>query len=245
MHKHLQDIDEMLDFLDLHVMGRSLKAIMKSNNYSSYDPLQLFRAILSEEYMFQLNASIDRNLKLAKLRGSDAQIGNLKTGNGRLYQDSTIKQLSSLEFIADRKNIAIFGESDAGKTYASKAFGIEACRNGYRTLFTDFTDLIDYLYILKSTDMNKYKKKLNFYSRIQVLILDDFLITHLGNDRSLILFSLIKNRDELGTSTIITSQYDPSTWVSFLESDGNFAMGDSIRRRLLNNGYTLLIEKAV
>jgi hypothetical protein len=38
---------------------------------------------------------------------------------------------------------------------------------------------------------------------------------------------------------------DNSTWVSFLESDGNFAMGDSIRRRLLNNGYTLLIEKAV
>ena len=94
--------------------------------------------------------------------------------------------------------------------------------------------------------MNKYKKKLNFYSRIQVLILDDFLITHLGNDRSLIFFSLIKNRDELGsTSTIITSQYDPSTWVSFLESDSNFAMGDSIKRRLLNNGYTLLIGKAV
>ena len=83
------------------------------------------------------------------------------------------------------------------------------------------------------------------YSDIQVLILDDFLIAHLGNDRSLILFSLIKNRDELGTSTIITSQYDPRTWISFLESNGNFAMGDSIRRRLLNNGYTLLIEKAV
>jgi hypothetical protein len=31
-----------------------------------------------------------------------------------MYQDSTIKQLASLEFISDRKNIAIFGESDAG-----------------------------------------------------------------------------------------------------------------------------------
>ena len=82
-------------------------------------------------------------------------------------------------------------------------------------------------------------------SRIQVLNLDDFLITHLGNDRSLVLLSLIKNRDELGTSTIITSQYDPRTGISFLVSDGNFAMGDSIRRCLLNNGYTLLIEKAV
>jgi DNA replication protein DnaC len=245
MNNLLQEIEQMLDFLKLHTMGKSLKTIMKSNDYSSYDPIQLFRDILSDEYIVQLNTSIDRNLKLAKLTGSDAQIENLKTGNGRMYQDSTIKQLASLEFISDRKNIAIFGESDAGKTYASKAFGIQACKNGYRTLFTDFTNLIDYLFMLKDADMNKYKKKLNYYSRIQVLILDDFLITHLGNDRSLILFSLIKNRDELGTSTIITSQYDPRTWISFLESDGNFAMGDSIRRRLLNNGYSLLIEKAV
>lgn len=35
--------------------------------------------------------------------------------------------------------------------------------------------------------------------------------------------------------------YNPSTWVSFLESDGNSAMGDCIRRCLLNNGYNLLI----
>jgi len=245
MNNLLQEIEQMLDFLKLHTMGKSLKTIMKSNDYSSYDPIQLFRDILSDEYIVQLNTSIDRNLKLAKLTGSDAQIENLKTGNGRMYQDSTIKQLASLEFISDRKNIAIFGESDAGKTYASKAFGIQACKNGYRTLFTDFTNLIDYLFMLKDADMNKYKKKLNYYSRIQVLILDDFLITHLENDRSPLLFSLIKNRDELGTSTIITSQYDPRTWISFLESDGNFAMGDSIRRRLLNNGYSLLIEKAV
>jgi DNA replication protein DnaC len=83
------------------------------------------------------------------------------------------------------------------------------------------------------------------YSRIQVLILDDFLISHPGNDRSLILFSLIKDRDELGTSTIFTSQYNPRTWISFLEINGNFAIGDSIRRRPVNNGYPILIEKTV
>jgi len=184
MNNLLQEIEQMLDFLKLHTMGKSLKTIMKSNDYSSYDPIQLFRDILSDEYIVQLNTSIDRNLKLAKLTGSDAQIENLKTGNGRMYQDSTIKQLASLEFISDRKNIAIFGESDAGKTYASKAFGIQACKNGYRTLFTDFTNLIDYLFMLKDADMNKYKKKLNYYSRIQVLILDDFLITHLERSKN-------------------------------------------------------------
>jgi len=59
-----------------------------------------------------------------------------------------------------------------------------------------------------------------------------------------IVFSLIKKRDELGTTTIITSQYDPSDWNKFMQENGSYVMADSIRRRLLHNGFTVLIEKA-
>jgi len=244
MSKNTKDIEEMLDYLNLYSMSKSLSKRVRSTDYPSYNPIQLIREIVSDEYTSQLNQSIERNLRLAKLKGSDAQIENLKTGDGRLYHDLTIKQLSTLEFISDRQNMSIFGESGVGKTYASKAFGVEACRNGYRTLFTDFTDLIDTLCIVKREDLKLFHKKLRFYSRIQVLILDDFLITQLDEERSIILFSLIKKRDEQGTSTIITSQNKPSAWTSFMEGNGNFAMSDSIRRRLLNNGYTVLIDKA-
>lgn len=244
MAKQTQDIEEMLDYLKLHTMSKHLEERIRAREYASYDPVQFVREIVSEEYTEQLNRNIENNLRRAKLRGCDAQIENLKTGNGRLYQDQIIGQLSTLEFIADRMNVAVFGESAAGKTYASKAFGVEACKQGYRTLFTDFTDLIDFLCVLKREDLKKFYKKLQYYSRIQVLILDDFLINQLDEERSVILFSLIKKRDELGTSTIITSQYEPSAWTDLIEGDGSFAMGDSIRRRLLNNGFTLLIEKA-
>jgi len=111
-------------------------------------------------------------------------------------------------------------------------------------MFTDFTDLIDNLCVIKRENLKKFQKKLIFYSRIQVLILDDFLINHLDEERSVIVFSLIKKRDELGTTTIITSQYDPSSGNNFLQENGSYAMADSIRRRLLNNSFTVLIEKA-
>lgn len=245
MAKQTKDIEEMLDYLNLNTMSKSLSEKIRSTEYPSSDPIQFFRDVVSDQYVEQINNDFARSLRLAKLKGTDAQIELLQSGNGRKYHDPTIKQLATLEFIADRKNIAIFGESSAGKTFASKAFGVEACRNGYRTLFTDFTELIDILYILKNEDLRSYMKKLTFYSKIQVLILDDFLINQLDEERSVILFSLVKKRDELGTSTIVTSQYEPKTWSSFLESNGKFAMGDSIRRRLLNNGFTILIEMAV
>ena len=53
MSKHIKDIEEMLDFLKLHTMGRILKAIIRSDDYSLYDPVQLFREVISEEYTVQ------------------------------------------------------------------------------------------------------------------------------------------------------------------------------------------------
>lgn len=244
MAKHTDDIEQMLDYLKLDVMRSSLSRKIRSTEYPLYNPIQLIREIVSEEYTTRLNNTIDKSLRLAKLKGSDAQIEHLTTGNGRLYQDHIIKQLATLEFVSDRQNIAIFGESGVGKTYCSKAFGVEACKNGFKTLFTDFTDLIDTLCVMKQEDLKQFRKKLVHYSRIQVLILDDFLINHLDEERAVIVFNLIKKRDEFGTTTIITSQYEPSTWTTFMEKNGNYAMADSIRRRLLHNGFTVLIEKA-
>jgi DNA replication protein DnaC len=234
----------MLDYLKLDVMRSSLSRKIRSTEYPSYNPIQLIREIVCDEYTNRLNNSIEKGLRLAKLKGSDAQVEHLKSGNGRLYQDHIIEQLSTLEFVSDRRNVAVFGESGVGKTYCSKALGVEACKNGFRTLFTDFTDLVDTLCVVKQEDLKQFRKKLLHYSRIQVLILDDFLINHLDEERSVIVFNLIKKRDELGTTTIITSQYEPSTWTTFMEKNGNYAMADSIRRRLLNNGITVLIEKA-
>lgn len=76
------------------------------------------------------------------------------------------------------------------------------------------------------------------------MILDDFLINYLDQERSVILFSLIKMRDERGTTTIATSQYELSDWNNFVEANNNYAIAGSVRRRLLNNGFTILIEKS-
>lgn len=78
-------------------------------------------------------------------------------------------------------------------------------------MFYRFTDFIDYLFMLKDADMKKFNKKIGSFSRIQVLILDNFLISYLSNHRILNPSSFIENCDELGTSTIITSQYNPRT----------------------------------
>ncbi len=60
--------------------------------------------------------------------------------------------------------------------------------------------MLDYLTILRM----HYSQNLG---KIQVLILDDFLITHINEERASILFQLIKLREVCGTSTVVTCQY--------------------------------------
>ena len=244
MAKNTADIEEMLEYLQLDRMAEGLDRLARTPGFPSFTPIQALRELITEEYVAQKNYRTEKSLRLGKLKGCNAQMENLRTGNGRIYNDNIISQLATLEFIQDRRNLCILGESGAGKTYAAKAFGVAACNADYRVHFADFTMLLDDLCILKRRDLAKYQKKVRYFARIQVLILDDFLITHIEEERAIILFTLLKQRDELGTSTIVSSQYNPETWSRYLGVSDDYAMPDGIRRRLIDQGFVLLVEKA-
>ena len=128
-------------------------------------------------------------------------------------------------------------------TRTSQAIGAECCRGEYKTYFTDCTTLIDELLIMKTSDPAKYNKKLKYFGKIQVLILDDFLITHINEERASILFQLIKLREVFGTSTVVTCQYPADDWGDFMGEQNEPALSDAIRRRL-TSGFILNIETA-
>ena len=89
----------------------------------------------------------------------------------------------------------------------------------------------------------KYNKKLKYFGKIQVLILDDFLITHINEERASILFQLIKLREVFGTSTVVTCQYPADDWGDFMGEQNKPALSDSIRRQLTSS-FILNIETA-
>lgn len=237
------DLMEMIEYLELFSLEERLKSLLDSPKFAGLTSEQFLRELISAEYESRKEQRIDRLLRSSKLGKNNALVSNLKSGNGRIYNENLVKQLKSLSFVEKRLNICIFGESGIGKTYAAKALGAECCRNEYKTYFTDCTALIDELLILKNSNGIKYKQSLNKFGKFQVLILDDFLITHLNEERSSILFQLIKIRENNGTSTIVTCQYPATDWGDFMGSQNEPALSDAIRRRL-TSGFILNIESA-
>ena len=152
------------------------------------------------QYITTLNTRFETNLWLSSLTNKGAKAENLKTGNGRIYNDATVEQILKFHFAENRQNVGIYGVTGAGKSYFLSACCVEACRRNYRCKFVDYSDLLDELIVLnRQEDLHKYRKRIRYYARIQLLFIDDFAISRYSKEGIRILYHLIKLRDDLGT----------------------------------------------
>ena len=245
MKSDYSDIIEMLEFVNLPIASGHFSELMRSPDLTNYNAVQLLREVLEEQYLDKAATKFETNLRLSSLINKGALIENLKTGNGRIYNDAVVEQLQSFAFAEDRLNVGIYGITGAGKSYFLSAYCVEACRRNYRCKYIDYSDLLDELIILnRQEDLSRYRKRIKYYAKIQLLFIDDFAISRYSEEGMKILYHLIKMKADFGTSTLFTSQYSPDEWGKYLSDEKEcYGKLDGIRRRL-TTGFTILIEKA-
>ena len=244
MSESNHDIDRMFEDLGMTASLQRWKEILKSPELGNYSAQQMLREVLTPQYVETLNTRYTTNLKFSKLIDKCAQVENLKTGNGRRYNDTVVRQILTFSFVPDHLNIGIYGKTGAGKSYFMSALCNEACRQNYRCMYLDYSDLLDELLILaQNKDLARYSKKLKYYSRLRILFLDDFAISRYSEDGVKIVYHLLKTRTDLGYPTVFTCQYAPSEWGDKLSDDPEcYGKLDGIRRRL-TTGYTVEVVK--
>ena len=237
------DIGEMLDGLGLTTAAIRWNQILNNPELGNFTAQQLFREVLTPQYIEFKNNQYETNLKFSRLIDKSARIENLKTGNGRKYNDEVVQQILTFRFASSGLNVGVYGKTGAGKSYLMSALCNEACRRNYRCMQRDYCDLMDELLVFSRTDLTKYSKKLKYYSRIRLLFIDDFCISRYSEDGIKILYHLLKTRADLHYSTVFTSQHEPSEWGKKLSDDPEcYGKLDGIRRRL-TTGMTIEIVK--
>ena len=238
------DIGEMLDGLGLTTSAIRWRSILESPELGNFSAQQLLREVLTPQYTEAMDRRYETNLKFSKLIDKQAKVENLKTGNGRRYNDDIVQQILTFRFVSKGHNVGIYGKTGAGKTYCMSALCNEACQQNYRCKLVDYCDLLDELMILaQKKELEKYSKRLKYYSRIRLLFIDDFCISRYSEDGIKILYHLLKTRSDLGYPTVFTSQYAPNEWGQVLSDDPQcFGKLDGILRRL-TTGFTVEIVK--
>lgn len=217
MNNTNSDIYEMLDTLSLPVAAQRFSELTQSPELVNYTAFQFIREVLEPQYTETLNRRFETNLRLSSLINKGALTENLKTGNGRVYNDATVQQVLGFHFAENRQNVGIYGVTGAGKSYFISACCVEACRRNYRCKFVDYSDLLDELIVLnRQKDLNRYRKRIKYYARIQLLFIDDFAISRYSEEGIKILYHLLKLRDDLGTSTLLAANTHPMSGESNL-----------------------------
>lgn len=204
------------------------------------DRLTLIAELIGPQFQEKVSTTLKNHLTAAHLKGSPEELSDCVDSDKREYLPAGITEvLSSFGFIERGYNVCILGESDSGKSYLAKAIGIKAC-NRYNVGYFHSEELLESMVALKEQDYDKYARKMKKYLKWELIILDDFLLHTITDEREIkILFELLEKRNEQRKSTIVCSQRDPDNWKAMILNDEVSA--NSIMKRATKH-YTIKIN---
>ena len=180
----------------------------------------------------------NRLLKMAKLHNTVANLDELEYHPQRNLDKITIDRLGTCDYIRTHSNVVIIGAAGTGKSFISRALACRACEHGYRTKVVAFPALMRELSHHYKTDTLKYEKRIRYYSKFPLLLIDEWLCQPPEKQWTSIILELMENRyDE--TSTIICTQLPTENWPTVV---GNVALGEAILGRVLAASFTLRLE---
>jgi DNA replication protein DnaC len=235
-------VDELND-LGLPNMAATLDTLYHSEKFLNMDHLTLISELIEPEYRDKISKRINNRLRSSRLIGCPQELSKCTDSKDREYLPSGITGvLSSLDFIESGLNICILGPSDSGKSYLAKALGIRACDN-YRIEYHHCETFLEEMVALKLRDYRKYQRNIKRQLNLDLLILDDFLLHTITDEREVkVLFEILEKRSELSKSTIICSQREPKSWASMILNDE--VSSNAIMKRATKH-YTIVINTKV
>jgi len=119
------------------------------------------------------------------------------------------RELTSCEYIRERRNVIFLGKSGTGKTHMATALGLEACKNNYLTRFVTCYGLVNEL--IEAREERDLQRLLKRYSRYDLLILDELGYIPFSREGAELLFQVLAERYEKG-SVMITSNLGFADW---------------------------------
>lgn len=188
------------------------------------------------EYNSRKNNRLKRLIRSAAFDQSGASIADINYASGRRLDKAMICKLSTSEYIVDAHNIIIMGATGTGKSYLACALGMEACKQHYSVKYVRLPDLLADIAVARG--LGTYKKLMNTYRMVKLLILDEWLLTPLSDIESKDLFELIHARHKRA-STIFCSQFSPHGWHNKI---GEATLADAILDRIVHDSYTIEIQ---
>ena len=228
-------IETQLSQLRLNGMNRSWKAMQETRRHNELSLQEGLEILLQAEQEERENRRFERLRKNARFR-YQASVAEIRYDASRGIDKDLITRLASGKYLAQGESVLITGSAGCGKSFIASALGHQACVQGFKVAYFNTQKL------LMKTKMSRVEGTIiKFFERIaktDLLILDDFGLTHLGQQQQLDLMEMIEDR-HAKSSTIVVSQLPVANWFDVI---GEETIADAILDRLVHTSYRIELK---
>jgi DNA replication protein DnaC len=225
-----------LNEMRLSAMAEKYRMQLEDQNFASLSFDERFGMLVDFEWDRRKSNKLTRLMKSADFKFNQACVEDIEYHSDRKLNESQIKKLATCKYILDKNNVIVMGAAGNGKSYMACALGIEACRKEFTVKYIRLPELLDELVVAKGEGV--FKKVMKKYKKVDLLIIDEWLLTSLKSHEARELFELIEARYQ-EKSTIYCSQFAPEGWH---EKIGEFTLADAILDRIVHASYKIFID---
>jgi len=192
--------------------------------------------LIDIEWTSRKNNRLKKLIQTAKFDQPQAHIADINYLAQRNLDQALIARLGACTYIEEKHNVIIMGATGSGKSYIGCALGMEACKRFYSVKYIRLPDLLTDLAIARGE--GTIKKLLAQYQKVNLLILDEWMLVSLRESEARDLLEIIHSRHKRA-STIFCSQFAPAGWHAKI---GEATLADAILDRIVYDSYTIEIH---
>lgn len=222
--------------LRMYTMAKKYQELTENSEYANVSFEEKVGLMVDSEVDARQSRRLHHLVKAAGLVFPDACVENVRYDTSRHLDRAMIVKLSTTSFIENARNVVILGATGTGKSYLGCALGNIAARNLLTVKYIRLPDLFADLEAARSS--GKYRKTIQGYQKMKLLILDEWLLFPLSVSESRDLLEIMEARYGRA-STIFCSQFGVEGWY---EKIGDPTFADAICDRIINNAYTIKLE---
>ena len=226
---------EKLREMKMTTMAARLQTQEQSNDVSALSFEDRLGLLVDEEYNARKSNRLKRLLRLAGFAYPGACLEDVEYRADRQLDKALITRLGSGGYIGDHRHIVLLGAAGSGKSYLACAFGTAACREFRTVKYVRLPELMAEFAVAHAE--GTFRKMLKSLGRIDLLILDEWLLYPLQDSESRDLLELMERRYQKA-STIFCSQFDVGGWRGKL---GQETLAEAIIDRIVHDAYTIKI----
>ena len=231
----MMQIESQLNHLRLHGMSRTWQALVETRRHHELSLSEGIELLLQAEEQERGNKRFERLQKNARFR-YQASVEELNFDASRGMDKALISALATGDYLSKGESVLITGATGCGKSFLASALGHQACAQGYKVIYYNLQKIL-----LKAKMSRIEGSILKFFENIakaDLLILDDFGLTHLEQQQQLDLMEIVEDRHGRA-STIITSQLPVANWYDVIPEE---TIADAILDRLVHVSYRIELK---